>query len=67
MARIRSEFAEEDWHAFERTWMHDEDIGDVADRTGRPKVAIYKARFRILSRLREEVERLGDDAVHIDP
>lgn len=61
MTRIRSEFDESSWQAFELTWKEHKLPVDVAKQLGRPVAWVYKARFRILQKLRNEVRMLAED------
>lgn len=59
--KIRPEFSDEEWSAFERTWRNHEPNEAVADDLQRPIGWIYQARFRILKRLRQQVGILAED------
>lgn len=61
MREVRPTFAQDVWQAFDLTWLQDEAPTDVAEQLKRPVAWIYKAKFRVLKRLREEVEALADD------
>lgn len=58
---VRPTFAADVWHAFELTWIEDQAPSEVARQLERSIPWVYKAKFRVLSRLREEVEMLADD------
>ena len=62
LARVRSEFDELTWQAFKSTWLDDVKPGRAAQELGKDASWIYKARFRVLERLRSEIEFLTDDA-----
>lgn len=61
MGRVSQEFRPEDWAAFRRTAIEGRPCAEVArelfgGNTGR----VYKARHRVVTRLREEVARLSE-------
>jgi hypothetical protein len=62
LARIRPEFDPEVWHAFDLTWLGDVKPGAAAARLGKPSAWIYKARFKVVERLKRELEYLSNDA-----
>jgi RNA polymerase sigma factor (sigma-70 family) len=62
LERIRHEFDEPTWQAFDWTWIGDVKPATAAKRLGKAVAWIYKARFRVLKRLRVEVEFLAEDA-----
>lgn len=62
LIRIRGRFDEATWQAFDLTWLGDVEADDATRRLGRTAAWIYKARFRVLKRLREEVTYLSEDA-----
>ncbi|HEX5105951.1 MAG TPA: sigma-70 family RNA polymerase sigma factor [Pirellulaceae bacterium] len=59
--RIRPEFDESTWQAFDWTWLHDVKTQEAAQRLGTTSAWVYKARFRVLQRLRSEIEFLTND------
>ena len=59
--RIRNEFTEQTWTAFQLTWLEDLSPLQVAERLQIGIEKIYVAKSRILRRLREEVIRLSED------
>lgn len=59
--QVQPTFAPEVWRAFELTWLEDEPPTEVARRLERPITWVYKAKFRVLTRLREKVEILADN------
>lgn len=61
LARIRGEFDEPTWQAFDWTWLTDVKPREAADRLSKTTAWIYKARFRVLRRLRSEIEFLTND------
>jgi RNA polymerase sigma-70 factor (ECF subfamily) len=62
LARIRSEFEADAWVAFDLTWLRDMKPREAAEHLGKPAAWVYKARYKILERLREELEFLTSDA-----
>ena len=62
LTRIRHEFDESTWQAFDRTWIENVEPRVAAAQLDKPVGWIYKAKFRVLKRLREEVEFLAEDA-----
>src|SRR5262245_54470898 len=57
---IRGEFEERTWQAFWWVQMEERSPGDVAVQLGMTPAAVRKARYRVLNRLREELEGLDD-------
>jgi RNA polymerase sigma-70 factor, ECF subfamily len=62
LKRIRKEFDELTWQAFDSTWRQNVEPQAAAARLTKTTAWIYKARFRVLKRLRAEVEFLAEDA-----
>ena len=60
--RIRNQFDETTWKAFDLTWLRSVEPQDAARQLGKSVAWLYKARFRVLKRLREEVAFIADDA-----
>ena len=58
--QIRKEFREITWQAFWLTSVEDRPIAEVAETLGISPGAIYIARSRVMARLREKVETLGE-------
>jgi len=63
LARIRPEFDDETWNAFDATWNQELTARQVAVSLQKPIEWIYKAKFRVLRRLKAEVESLASDSV----
>jgi RNA polymerase sigma-70 factor, ECF subfamily len=61
LSRIRPEFDDATWRAFELTWLADQPPLEVAAQLGKPAAWIYKAKFRVLLRLKQEVQFLAAD------
>jgi RNA polymerase sigma-70 factor (ECF subfamily) len=61
LARIRHDFEDATWAAFERIWAGDQRAPEVARDLGLTIDAVYAAKSRVLRRLREEVLALADD------
>ncbi len=62
---IRSEFAPGTWQAFWLTALAGRSPRDVASELGLSVGAVYIARSRILARLRQRVEQLGDETIAV--
>jgi RNA polymerase sigma-70 factor, ECF subfamily len=62
LERVKAEFDEATWKAFDVTWLHDVKPRQAARDLARPVAWIYKARFRVLERLKGEIEFLTNDA-----
>ena len=60
--RVRGEFEDKTWRAFWLTSVEGEPIKQAARALGISAGAVYVARSRVMSRLRETVERLEDRA-----
>lgn len=58
---IRPKTEPNTWAAFEMTAVQNQPIGQVVDALGMSRGAIYVARSRVTSKLREEVKRLMDE------
>jgi len=65
LERIRGDFDDITWQAFDWTWLQSLKPQDAAERLLRPPEWVYKARFRVLKRLRAEVEFLAEDAANL--
>ena len=59
--RVRPEFDEESWQAFQTLWAKEASPKSVAERHGRDIAWVYKAKYRVLQRLKEEVTYLAED------
>jgi RNA polymerase sigma-70 factor, ECF subfamily len=62
LERVQQEFEPLVWQAFDLTWLKDVKPGQAAEQLGKPAAWVYKARYRVLQRLRKELEYLADDA-----
>jgi RNA polymerase sigma-70 factor, ECF subfamily len=62
LSRIRPDFEPEVWQAFEMTWMGDAKPQQAAAKIGKPSAWVYKARYKVIERLRKELEFLTSDA-----
>ena len=62
LERIRREFDEEVWQAFDLTWLQDVQPRVAATTIGKPAAWVYKAKYRVIERLRKELEYLTSDA-----
>lgn len=61
LARIRPEFSEDIWRAFQMLWVEDRKVDDVVAEFGQNRNWLYKAKHRVISRLEREVLILADD------
>jgi DNA-directed RNA polymerase specialized sigma24 family protein len=59
--RIRGDFTEQTWSAFQLAWLEDQSPLQVAERLQIGIEKVYVAKSRALKRLREEVLRLSED------
>jgi RNA polymerase sigma-70 factor (ECF subfamily) len=59
--QVKAEFAPKTWHAFWRTAVEARPVAEVAAECGMTAGAVYVARSRVLARLRQRIEQLGDD------
>ncbi|MHC4880784.1 MAG: RNA polymerase sigma factor [Planctomycetota bacterium] len=57
---IRSSFTDQTWQAFEAVAVHGRTPKDVAADLGMEPMAVYKAKSRVMQRLREELAELVD-------
>ena len=60
--RVRLDFDELTWQTFDRTWLRDTPPHEAAKQAGKTPAWVYKARFKVLQRLRSEIEFLTSDA-----
>lgn len=58
LSRIRSEFSDDSWAAFERTALNKESVSSVAADLNKSEGAVYAARARIVKRLQRESKML---------
>lgn len=61
VTRVRSLFDEPTWQAFELTWQQDCRPADVAQQMQKSAAWVYRAKFRVLSRITKEIEYLAED------
>lgn len=59
--RVRPEFDEETWQVFELVWVGDRHPRDVAQDLGRDRRWVYQAKYKVMRRLRAELEFLAAD------
>ena len=59
--RIQPEFTREEWDVFERTWRREEPHALVAQVLQRPISWVYRTKYNILQRLKEQVVLLSAD------
>jgi len=65
LTRIRGDFDRSTWQAFDWTWLNAVKPHAAAKQLNKPPEWVYKARFRVLKRLRAEVEFLAEDAANL--
>ena len=61
LASVRESTEPDEWRAFERIWTDGEQPGDIARELQRDPQWIYQVKFKLVNRLKEEVERLSAD------
>jgi RNA polymerase sigma-70 factor (ECF subfamily) len=59
--RIRPEFPDDVWRSFELTWLENRPAEVAAQAVDRPKSWVYLNKFRVLKRLKEEIQFLTAD------
>ncbi|MDF1744900.1 MAG: sigma-70 family RNA polymerase sigma factor [Gimesia sp.] len=60
---IRPGIDEKTWKAFELTWVEDSSPQDAANELNREITWIYKAKFHVQRKLKDEIQRLSFDSV----
>lgn len=61
LERIRPEFEPQVWQAFDLTWLQDVQPRVAATQLGHPAAWVYRARYKVIDRLRKELEYLTSD------
>ena len=61
--RIRGEFQEKSWRAFWQTTVEQRDGKEVAESTGLSIGAVYVAKSRVLSRLKQEIQMVEEEDI----
>jgi RNA polymerase sigma-70 factor (ECF subfamily) len=61
MDRVRGEFQEATWKAFELTALEGKPARDAGGTLGMSPGAVYVAKSRVLARLREEIQKLQEE------
>lgn len=61
MEKVKPEFGERIWKAFEMTAIRDRTPEEVADETGMTRNAVNIAKFRVMKRLREKAHSVDAD------
>jgi hypothetical protein len=64
LARIRGDFDPLVWRAFELTWIEGQASKQAAATVQKPVAWVYKAKFKVLARLKQEVQFLAADVVY---
>lgn len=62
MERVRGEFDESSWRAFERVWIKKQRVPDVASELGWSAQRVYRIKRQILERLRQRVLQLENES-----
>ena len=65
LERTREKVDAEQWQVFELIWMQDEKPRDVARRLGKDVEWVYKAKYRVLSRLKEQIRYVTTDLIGV--
>lgn len=58
LERIRSEADPDAWTAFQAVWIEDRKPRDVAEQLNRPVDWVYKAKYKVLCRLKDQIQYL---------
>lgn len=58
--QVRGQFQEASWEAFWRTAVENQPVKDVAESLGLSAGAVYIAKSRVLARLKEKIQELGE-------
>jgi RNA polymerase sigma-70 factor (ECF subfamily) len=61
VARIRPEFSDDVWEAFERVWVHRQSPREAAEALGKTPQWVYQAKYKVLQRLQAAIEDLAAD------
>lgn len=59
VTHVQTEFDDEQWEVFERNWRRDQSHAEVARALGRPVGWVYRTKFKILQRLKQQVAALS--------
>lgn len=65
LERIRPEFTQDMWQAFDAIWFHDLTPAETAAKLHRPPAWVYHVKYRILRRLKEVIVPLLDDVARV--
>lgn len=63
--RVRSQADADSWGAFEAVWMNNQKPRQVADRLNKSVDWVYKAKYKVLSRLRNEIRYLTSELAEL--
>ena len=66
-ARVQVEFQETTWQAFWRTYVDNRGSQEVANELGISLEAVYKARSRVMARLRKQVQQVDEAQGSLPP
>ena len=61
MDRVRPEFEQSTWKAFERVWLENRPAAETADELSIRVQSVYMAKSRVLKRLMEEVQDIAEE------
>ena len=61
VSNIRAQFDDTTWHAFHLTWEQDQPSAEVSKQLRKSPQWVYKAKFKVLARLRAELAELAED------
>lgn len=61
LSKIQGEFDSQTWTAFEMVWKQELTASEVGERLQRPTAWVYKAKFRVMKRFKQEVLYLAED------
>ena len=65
LKRTQERVDPEQWQAFELIWMHDRKPREVACELNKDAEWVYKAKYRVLSRLKEQIRYVTSDLIGI--
>ena len=61
LKRVGPEFDEDTWRVFQTLWSQEASPKTVAEEVGRDISWVYKAKYKVLQRLKDEVKYLAED------
>ncbi|MCA9082479.1 MAG: sigma-70 family RNA polymerase sigma factor [Planctomycetaceae bacterium] len=63
-AEIRKEFSNDTWNSFWQTAIDGLDVDEAARQLNRTRGSVYASRSRVMKRLRQVIEKYGDDGIN---